>query len=78
MSHVPHPPSGRFLHHWFPHMGPGDGSRAIGPPPGGSDATNMSHVPHPHSGRFLRSQFPNLGPVPKMAPLGGAEMGEGL
>ena len=23
MSHVPHPPSGRFLCPWFPHLGPG-------------------------------------------------------
>ena len=35
-----------------------DGSRAIGPPLGKSDATNMSHVPHQPSGRFLELVFP--------------------
>ena len=45
MSHVPHPPSGTFLHHWFDHLRPrpkmapprgcSDESGPIGPPPGG-------------------------------------------
>ena len=46
MSHVPHQLSGTFLRNWFDHLRPRpkmaphlggcrDGSRAIGPPPGG-------------------------------------------
>ena len=46
MSHVPHPLSGTFVRPWFDHLRPRpkmapplggcrDGSRAIGPPPGG-------------------------------------------
>ena len=38
----------------------------------------MSHVPHPPSGTFLRPWFDHLRPRPKMAPLGGSEMGLGL
>ena len=90
MSHVPHPPSGTFLRHWFPHLRPRpkmapplgecrDGSQTIGPPLGDSDETNMSHVPHPPGGTFLRPWFDHLSPWPKMAPpVGGAEMGLGL
>ena len=75
MSHVPHPPSRRFLCTWFPHLG--SGPKMAPPlwvscyrcaPLGDSDATNMSHVPHPPSGRFRRTWFTHLGSGPKMAP----------
>ena len=78
MSHVPHPPSGRFLCPWFPHLGSGPkmappkagaemGLGLYDLPLGDSDAINMSHVPHPPSERFLRPWFPHLGPGPKIA-----------
>ena len=65
-----------FYAHYFPTRGLGprwhqprgfrDGSPAIGPPPGDSDASNMSHVPHPPSATFLHPCFPHLRPGPKM------------
>ena len=78
MSHIPHPPSGRFLRPWFPHRGPGPkmpppiGGTEIGlglyaRPLGDSDVTIMSYVTQPPSGRFLRDWFPHLVPRPKMA-----------
>ena len=54
MSHVPHPPSGTFLRPWLtplrprPKMAPTrgcrDGSRAIGPPPGGAVMKPTCHI----------------------------------
>ena len=34
MSHVPHPPSGRFLRPWFPHLGSGP---KMAPPKAGAE-----------------------------------------
>ena len=77
-----HPPTGGTvigLGLYAPLGGCCNGSRAIGPPPGGSDATNLTHVPHPPCGKFLRPWFPHLVSRSKMPPpTGGTVIGLGL